>query len=294
MENNPILSGTDARFNPEDYSFRLKRNPFPDEKIHAGPYMILKSGAGKRKSEIVVPEDTNIYRIGHKLAQQILTACQQLDTPAKEVIFDYTNTLTKITTLENRIGQSGWLKIQKLTVQSFDQEDFLMLACVTEEGEVIDKEVAERLFSLQAVVGDEVTIPDEMQVLLSNELAVQEGSVLSENIERNRSYFDAEMDKLDQWADDMKISLEKEIKDLDAEIKLRKSEAKKMMNLEAKVKAQRQIKDLEKKRSGKRQTLYQSQDEIDGKKEELLTDIENRLNQRLNKYEILMLKWKII
>ena len=286
--------GGDALFNPEDYSFRLKRNPFPEENIHAGPYMILKSVAGKRKSEIVVPDDTNIYRIGHKLAQRILTACQQLDTPDKEVIFDYTNTLTKITTLENRIGQSGWLKIQKLTVQSFDQEDFLMLACATEEGEVIDKEVAERLFSLQAGVGDEVTITNEMQILLSNELAVQEGIILSENIERNRSYFDAEMDKLDQWADDMKISLEKEIKDLDAEIKLRKSEAKKMMNLEAKVKVQRQIKELEKKRSEKRQTLYQSQDEIDGKKDELLTDIENRLNQHLYKTEILTLKWKIV
>ena len=40
----------------------------------------------------------------------------------------------------------------------------------------------------------------------------------------------------------------KEIKDLDAEIKLKKSEAKKMMNLENKVKAQRVIKELEKKK----------------------------------------------
>lgn len=51
----------------------------------------------------------------------------------------------------------------------------------------------------------------------------------------------------------MKISLEKEIKDLDAEIKLRKSEAKKMMNLKAKVKAQRVIKEMKKSvaKSGK-------------------------------------------
>jgi len=35
------------------------------------------------------------------------------------------------------------------------------------------------------------------------------------------------MDKLDQWADDMKISLQKEIEDLYAEIKLRKAEARK-------------------------------------------------------------------
>ena len=45
------------------------------------------------------------------------------------------------------------------------------------------------------------------------------------------------MDKLDTWASDMKVSLEREITDLDAEIKLRKSEAKKMLQLKDKVAA---------------------------------------------------------
>jgi hypothetical protein len=101
------------------------------------------------------------------------------------------------------------------------------------------------------------------------------------------------MDKLDQWADDMKISLEKEIKDLDAEIKLKRSEAKKMMNLEAKVKAQRTIKEMEKKRSEKRQTLFSAQDEIDNRKEDLLSEIESRLNQHIDQEELFTIKWRI-
>lgn len=102
------------------------------------------------------------------------------------------------------------------------------------------------------------------------------------------------MDKLDQWADDMKLSLDKEIKDLDAEIKLRKSEAKKMLNLEAKVKAQRAIKDLEKKRSEKRQHLFEAQDTIDDRKENLLDEIERRLKQEVNTTELFTIKWKMI
>jgi len=54
-----------------------------------------------------------------------------------------------------------------------------------------------------------------------------------------------------------------------------------MLNLEAKVKSQRQIKELEKKRSEKRQTLFSAQDEIDEKKEILLSNIEKRLNQKI-------------
>jgi hypothetical protein len=102
------------------------------------------------------------------------------------------------------------------------------------------------------------------------------------------------MDKLDQWADDMKISLEKEIKDIDAEIKLKKAEAKKTLNLELKVKAQREIKELENKRSDKRRRLFQAQDEIDARKEDLLTEIEQRLNQKIEQNELFTIKWKMI
>jgi hypothetical protein len=66
------------------------------------------------------------------------------------------------------------------------------------------------------------------------------------------------------------------------------------MNLEAKVKAQRFIKELEKKRSEKRQTLFAAQDDIDGRKDDLLTDIENRLNQHIEQKELFTINWKIV
>jgi hypothetical protein len=147
---------------------------------------------------------------------------------------------------------------------------------------------------LFATEGAETSVPNGIVLKFKEILFSQQQGIINENASRNRDFFDAEMDKLDQWADDMKISLEKEIKDLDAEIKLRKSEAKKMMNLEAKVKAQRLIKELEKKRSEKRQTLFAAQDEIDGRKDDLLTDTESRLNQRIEQKELFSIRWKII
>jgi len=118
--------------------------------------------------------------------------------------------------------------------------------------------------------------------------------ILNENALRNHNFFDVEMDKLDQWADDMKISLEKEIKDIDAEIKLKKAEAKKTLNLELKVKAQREIKELENKRSDKRRRLFQAQDEIDVRKEDLLTEIEQRLNQKIIEKNLFSIRWQLI
>ncbi len=277
-----------------DFSFKLIKNPFPKENIHNGPYMILKPKEGQKKSDIFIPDDTNIYRIGHKLAQRILKSCKENETLTKEVVFDYSSTPTKVTVLEKYIGKSGWLQIDHLCVNSFEEEDYVLLACYSDDSETIPAETAQRFFSLYADENEMISISNETSTVLKDLIQVERQGIISENTNRNRDFFDVEMDKLDQWADDMKISLEKEIRDLDAEIKLRKAEAKKMLNLEAKVKSQRQIKELEKKRSEKRQTLFSAQDEIDDKKETLLTDIEKRLNQKIEQKQLFTIKWKII
>ena len=284
-----------ATFSDNEYSFKLNKNPFESEKIHPGPYIILKPKIGQRKSDIPVPDDTNIYRIGHPLAKRILETCRQAVTPVKKLIFDYTNTPKQITVLKNLVGKSGWLKVTYFTISSFEEEDYILFANQTDDGAIIDTETSQQFFSLPAVVSNHSIYLTDEQKSRFEEISLQErGLILNENINRNRDFFDTEMDKLDQWADDMKISLSREIDDLDAELKLRKSEAKKMMNLEQKVKAQRHIKELEKKRSEKRMSLYEAQDLIDQKKEVLLTDIEKRLKQKTELKELFTIKWNIV
>ena len=78
--------GNNASFT-SDYTFSLLANPFPEENIHAGPYMILKTSETQKKSTISVPDDTNIYRVGHPLAQRILDAMQSIGYPRKKCYF---------------------------------------------------------------------------------------------------------------------------------------------------------------------------------------------------------------
>ena len=122
---------------------------------------------------------------------------------------------------------------------------------------------------------------------LINQIAQkQQTKILQMNSERNAGFFDTEMEKLDRWAEDVKNSMEIELKELDKEIKYRKTEAKKILNLEEKVKAHRQIKEMEKKRNTMRLNLYQSQDEVDSKKERLIDEIEARLKQKVEKIRV--------
>ena len=122
----------------------------------------------------------------------------------------------------------------------------------------------------------------------------RQAEILQINAERNGGFFDTEMEKLDKWADDVKSSIEIELKELDREIKAGKTEAKKILNLEEKVKAQRQIKEMEKKRNELRQNLYQAQDEVDVRKENLINEIEARIKQKTENNELFTIKWKVV
>jgi len=67
-----------------------------------------------------------------------------------------------------------------------------------------------------------------------------------------------------------------------------------MLMLEAKVMAQKEIKDLEKVRSEKRQLLFKSQDEIDQQMDNLLARTESRMRQRITDEELFTIKWVLI
>lgn len=273
----------DAIFNGEELSFYLKSNPFPNEKIHSGPYKI-----GKNITE------ANIYRIGHPLAQKIISNYKNIELPTAELIFDLSNLNRKISILDNLIGKSGVLSVYNLTIDTFEAEDYIIFCGITDDGTQLDYEQCQRMFSLSSdVIKNYSEIDSNIQMTLNDILSVQVEAILNTNSTRNGSFFEQEMDKLDKWAEDLKNSMEIEIKELDIEIKSLKTEAKKIAKLEEKVKAQRHIKELEKKRNEKRQALYKSQDEVEQRKDDLISEIEARLKQKIQKNRLFEIKWKI-
>lgn len=283
-----------ASFDFDKDIFRLKKNPFPELNIHEGTYQLLKSGDAIKKSQQELANNTNLYRAGHPLAKEIISACKEAELESHEIIFNYSNHPTKMAVLEDYIGQTGILQVTQLSIISFEQEDYLIINAIDKNGNKLNSEIAQKMFSLPASINNGVIVNDVEYHQLSEINKVQKQSILEENMERNAEFFDQEYDKLDKWADDMKISLEREIKDLDLEIKLRKAEARKKIDLKSKVKEQRIVKDLEKKRNEKRKHLFEAQDQVDSKKDEVLGNIEERLAQRIEEKELFVIKWEII
>jgi len=138
------------------------------------------------------------------------------------------------------------MEISQLTVESFEAEDKIIITTIKDNGEPIEEDVAQKLFSLSAKIENNGQKASDEPL---KSCAMGKIAIITEKITaRNGVFFDEEINKLDGWAEDIKKSLEIELRQLDINIKAMKTNAKKILNLGDKIKLQREIKETEKKR----------------------------------------------
>ena len=267
-----------------DASFRLKTQPFP---AHAAAIPMGLYELPRRTGE------AHLYRLNHPLAEAVVAQVKGRDLPNAEIQFDYELHEGKVTLLEPFIGKSGWLVSTLFTVESLDQaEDHLILAALTDEGHILDEEIATRLLTLPGTVIGQVppnTNASQLDVIIQN----RQASIQRDISERNAHFFEAEADKLDGWADDLKVGLEREIKELDRQIKEARRAATIALTLEEKLAGQKQIKTIEVQRNQKRRTLFDAQDQVDSQREELIAQIEGKLQQQTELRQLFTIRWSI-
>ncbi len=283
-----------ATFNDAGNSFLLNKNPFEGEHINPGPYRVGKKHIGEIRETEPAEIEANLYRVGHPLAQKIIAKSKDDKLPVQELIFDLSGNSHKISILEQLKGKKGWLQARQLSISSFETEDHIVFAAMDDDGNSLAPDQCQRLFSLTASISSQLPLlPYEMQNQFKDSIHSQLVSILDEHGKHNHTFFDEEVDKLEKWSEDVRNSIKFEIKELDKEIKTRKTEARKLLNLELKVKEQRTIKELEKRLAEKRFNQYQNEDDIEKRKDTLLDEIEKRLKQNTADTELFTIRWEI-
>lgn len=269
-----------------DGIFHLKAIPFrtAQNNIPLGRYELPRRSG-----------EAHLYRLQHPLADAIVSQALAKATPPAEVIFNYSQYQGKVSILERILGQSGWLNLSLLTLESFDQiEDYLLFAIVTDDGQILDEETASRLFGIPGNVGATVTVTAEMRGKLETIISKRQLEIQRDVSERNAHYFEVEADKLDRWADDLKLGLEREIKEIDRQIKEARRAATLALTLEEKLAGQKQVKALESLRNQKRRLLFDAQDQIDKQREDLISQIEGKLTQKNEVQSLFIIRWRLI
>ena len=126
-----------ASLDDKALTFDLHRPP--KDELKPGRYHLIS------KTQENIPGDF-LYRLSHPLGEWVIETGKNVSTPIALVTFDVSSYPAKLSMVEAIKGQSGWLALQHLAIDSYDRTDFLLFSAFTDSGKSLDQEVCERLF----------------------------------------------------------------------------------------------------------------------------------------------------
>lgn len=261
----------------------------PTELEHSGP-------TGIERGRYELPRrsgDAHLYRINHPLARWGIEQAKARALSGARLVFDYTAYGSKISTLEAYRGKAGWLTVKLVTVETLgNREEHLLVAAGTTDGGLLAEEDPEKLLRLPATT-QAAGLFNAPDATLLADVEARKTALLRDVNERNLGYFEQEVQKLDAWADDLKLGLEQEIKEIDREIKEVRRTAATSPTLEEKLSWQKKQRALEGKRSKLRRELFARQDEVEGQRNDLISQLEVQLQQQVEERMLFTVEWEL-
>ena len=302
------------------------------EFIDKGSFLLRSLPPGSQSADIPLGRyelprrsgDAHTFRLAHPLAEEILNRAKGRVLPPGALVLEYFPWEGKISAVERirrpmpeeatLVGPTGSLALSLLTVSSLGlTEDHLIAAATTDDGMELDNESALRLLGLASSVRD-LLPKEELQELETFrpgvdlpwfEISDSERQRLGEITDRTKKaiqeeiaakagrFFDDEAQKLDHWAEDLRSGLEREIRELDQQIRNANRAKTSAKSLETKLEFLKQIKTLENERKEKRRTIYEAQDEIDQRRDALIAEIESRLGGQVEMKELFSIRFVV-
>lgn len=275
-----------ATFDEKRLAFDLKESPLA--KVPAGAYELIRKG--EKPSE-----HAHLYRLSHPLGEYVLDTGRRLETPVTEMVFNLSGHEAKLSALQNLPEKSGWLELNLLELQSFQQEEHLVFTAITDGGKLLDEEQCELIFRLQgeALSSNSDGLEFQPDSLLTETVTRQLDARLSRLLDENNQYFQRERSKLEAWADDQLLSAEQKLEDTRARIKEAKRQARLAESVELQKHAEEDLQRLSRLQRRQRQEIFDVEDEIEARRDALIDALERQMHQSSSSHHLFRIRWRL-
>jgi len=273
-----------AAFDDDGLSFELTKPPY--------------AGARKGVYQLIRKDKPNIfgdflYRLSHPLGEHVIDTALASNLPAKKVVFNISDHPTKISMIDALIGQSGWLMLHKVCIDSLDRHEELVFTAIKSDGSILDQETCEKLFICAGQEANDSALPSDISQRLSQESERRKSSTLNRVMERNNTFFREEHLRIDKWADDMILAAEKELKDIRQLIKATGRQIRLAETVDEQAQLQKKELELTRKRRKLRNKLDDVEDAIEDKARKMRNDLQARLQQTVETESLFTIEWMV-
>ncbi len=271
-----------AVFDDVNLSFRLIKQPYD------GQYFPMESfKLGKPNTE------AHVYRMGHPLAQQVLERVKDKELLESTLTFDLTGYKGNVSILNEMRGNSGWVRLMVLSVESFESSDYILFLGVADNGIQLSEEQVRRLINLPVLECSENGRNIDYEQI--DKIEKEQSEILLKSIsEKDNNYLKIETEKLTKWAEDKMNAAELAINETKARIKELNREARKTDDPGEQLKIQESLQELSRKQKKQRQEIFVVEDEIAEMRDKMIGEIQKRLKQHTLKKHIFTINWKVV
>jgi len=288
-----------ARFDDAALAFDLEQPPRAD--IPRGRYHLISKShpsSGTGADEYGGEEKSLfLYRLSHPLGEHVVDGAKALPTPPERIVFDVTNHPTRLHVIEALRGKAGYLTLTRLTIDSYEREEYLLFSGFDGAGGSLDQETMEKLFGCAGRItqdgGGEGAIPAAVTQRLAGEAQRHAQATVSRSLEQNSTHFSEAREKLEKWADDMVLSAEKALLDTKEQVKALRRQARQAVTLAEQHEIQEKIRKLERQQRRQRQEIFKAEDEIMEKRDQLIDSLERRLAQGTETETLFTIRWAV-
>ncbi|MDH4201377.1 MAG: DEAD/DEAH box helicase [Phycisphaerae bacterium] len=289
-----MLDGN-ARFNEDDLSFYLDTTPVPQ--LPLGRYHLNRKRDVRIKDSSldgqVDAENIFLYRLSHPLGEYCIQQAKELMTEAGKVTFDLSGYASKISVLESLKADSGWLILNRLRINSLDEEEYLLFSGFTDTGSNLSHDVLEQLFKLDASAKGPVDVPEGIAERLNADAQVFAQSTLARSLEENNHHFVERQLQLNRWVDDVVAAAERQLDMAKAEIRAARREAAYARTVDEQTAAQENIRVLERKKRAARRQIDEVETQAEEKRDLLIDALRKKMVQNTELSPLFMIRWEM-
>ena len=259
--------------------------------IRPGQYRLVSAV----RAEDDNPEDeAHLLRLSSPLGQWLLgKAKSQILTP-QTILFDVSGYDRKISMLRPVVGQSGWLRMEKLTLDSDSREEFLLFTGITDSGVNLDQETMQRLMDVSGAASDDADRLDPPSGRLDADAERLVRATLAVAAEAGDSRFKQVQAQVNQWADDKIAAAEMELESIRRDLKAARRQAELAENVAAQQHAVELVAQLEAKRRRARRNIDDVEDSVEKERQQLMQQLQARCQKRQSREHLFTVRFRAI
>ena len=225
------------------------------------------------------------YNINTKLGSYVIDEAKSIQETTGKITFRITDYKYNLKEIENLKGKKGILSLNKFSIHSFEEENYLFFSGRLNDGTPLDDHIIQKMFRVESSEEYNKELNEQELKNLEEDIKIYSNKIFNESIEKNNNYLNSEIVRINNWADDKIQAIEFEVEQMREQRKELRKQSDLSMNAKDKSKIEKDIVKLTERIAKKWMELSENEEKVEKQRAEMVEAIkkENRKTSQLDK-----------